>query len=238
MMPVDVDLDEFLVPRETPAPDYRRYYLIIGGALLIVTLAVWISLHFSRLNRALRREVSERQRLQEDLEHLANTDGLTGLSNRRFFMHQLAGELARRQRYGHPLSLLMLDLDHFKQVNDQWGHGVGDEALRRFADSVQCCLRTQDLAGRLGGEEFAILLPETGENVARPVAERIRARMEHTPIATTEGHCHVTVSIGVTQAEDSDDLESLLRRADEAMYAAKERGRNRVVSSADLKHLP
>lgn len=235
MMPANIELDEFLAPHDTPAPDYRRYYLMVGGALAVMALAIWVSLHFSRLNRALRREVAERQRLQADLEHLANTDGLTGLPNRRFFMTQLASELARRQRYGHPLSLLMLDLDHFKQVNDRWGHGVGDEALRLFADSVQCCLRTQDVAGRLGGEEFAILLPETGENVARPVAERIRARMEQTLIAAADGNCHVTVSIGVTQAMDSDDLESLLRRADEALYAAKERGRNRVVSSADLK---
>jgi diguanylate cyclase (GGDEF)-like protein len=143
--------------------------------------------------------------------------------------------LTRRQRYGHPFSLLMLDLDHFKRINDQWGHAVGDEALRQFADSVRCCLRAQDVAGRLGGEEFAILLPETGENVAMPVAERIRARMEQTPVPTEPGYCTVTVSIGVTQVEDGDDLEALLRRADEALYAAKERGRNRVVSSLDLK---
>jgi len=231
MMPANYPLDDFLPPREAPFQDYTRYYLILGTAFLVMALAVWVSLYFSRLNRALRREVAERQRLQEDLERLANTDALTGLPNRRYFMAQLSGELARRHRYGHPLSLLMLDLDHFKQVNDQWGHAVGDEALRLFADSVQCCLRSQDVAGRLGGEEFAILLPETAENVALPVAERIRARMEQTPIPSTKGDFRVTVSIGVTQAQDSDDLESLLHRADEALYAAKQGGRNRVVSS-------
>lgn len=235
MMPANYPLDDFLPPREVPAQDYTKYYLILGSSLLIVALAVWISLYFSRLNRALRREVSERQRLQEDLERLANTDALTGLPSRRFFMTQLASELARRQRYGHPLSLLMLDLDHFKQINDQWGHAVGDDALRLFADSVQCCLRTQDVAGRLGGEEFAILLPETAENVARPVAERIRSRMEHSPVATAEGNCSATVSIGVTEAMDGDDLESLLRRADKSLYAAKQRGRNRVISSVELQ---
>lgn len=238
MMPPNYPLDDFLPTPLAPPQDYTRYYLLLGGALVIVVLAVWVSLYFSRLNRALRQEVAERQRLQEDLERLANTDPLTGLPNRRFFMAQLAAELARRHRYGHPLSLLMLDLDHFKQVNDRWGHGVGDEALKLFADCVQCCLRTQDVAGRLGGEEFAILLPETGENVAWPVAERIRARMEQTRIATEDGHCTVTVSIGVTQVEDSDDLESLLRRVDEALYAAKEGGRNRVVSSAVLHPRP
>jgi diguanylate cyclase (GGDEF)-like protein len=149
-------------------------------------------------------------------------------------MAQLASELARRQRYGHPLSLLMLDLDHFKQINDQWGHGVGDEALRLFADSVQCCLRTQDMAGRQGGEEFAILLPETAENVACHVAERIRARLEQTPVPTGTGHCAMTVSIGVAEAREGDSMETLMHRADEALYAAKQRGRNRVVSSAEL----
>lgn len=234
MMPADFDLEDFLPQPEPAAQDYTRYYLILGISLVLLILAVWISLHFSRLNRALRLEVAERQRLQEDLERLANTDALTGLPNRRFFMAQLAGELARRHRYGHPLSLLMLDLDHFKQVNDRWGHAAGDEALRLFADSVQCCLRTQDVVGRLGGEEFAILLPETAENVALPVAERIRARLEQTPLPSSKGESHVTVSIGVTQAQDSDDLESLLHRADQALYAAKERGRNRVVSSEEL----
>ncbi len=233
MMPANYPLEDFLPPRETPQ-DYSRYYLILGISLLVLLLAVWISVYFSRLNRALRREVSERQRLQEDLERLAHTDALTGLPNRRFFMTQLAGELGRRQRYGHPLSLLMLDMDHFKRINDQWGHAVGDEALRLFADSVQCCLRTQDVAARLGGEEFAILLPETAENVARPVAERIRARMEQTPIATSEGNVNATVSIGVAEATDDDDLESLLRRADQALYAAKQQGRNRVLSSREV----
>lgn len=234
MMPANYPLDDFLPPREAPVQDYTRYYLILGAAFLVVALAVWISLYFSRLNTALRREVAQRQRLQEDLERLANTDALTGLPNRRHFMAQLASELARRQRYGHPLSLLMLDLDHFKQINDQWGHGVGDEALRLFADSVQCCLRTQDMAGRQGGEEFAILLPETAENVACHVAERIRARLEQTPVPTGTGHCAMTVSIGVAEAREGDSMETLMHRADEALYAAKQRGRNRVVSSAEL----
>lgn len=238
MMPANFPLDDFLFQRRPPPQDFSRYYWVVGASLLAMVLAAWISLYFSRLNRALSREIQERRHLQEELERLANTDALTGLPNRRFFMLQLAGELARRQRYGHPLSLLMLDLDHFKQINDQWGHAVGDEALRVFADSVQCCLRTQDMAGRIGGEEFAILLPETGETVARPVAERIRARMEQAKIASANGHCMVTVSIGVTQAKDEDDLESLLRRVDDALYAAKQGGRNRVVTSLDVKASP
>jgi diguanylate cyclase (GGDEF)-like protein len=235
MMPANFPLDDFLLPRESTPQDYMRYFLVVGGALLTVILAVWVSLYFSRLNRALRREVSERRRLQENLERLANTDPLTGLPSRRFFMMHLASELARRQRYGHPLSLFMLDLDHFKQINDQWGHGVGDDVLRLFADTLQGCLRTQDMAGRIGGEEFAIFLPETDERVARLVAKRILSRMERARVASAEGDCGVTVSIGVAQAEDSDDLESLLRRADQALYAAKQAGRNRVMSAPEIR---
>ncbi len=236
MMPANYPLEDFLPPKEAPSDDYSELYAILGAALVAVALAVWVSLHFLRLNRTLRLEVSERKRLQENLERLANTDSLTGLPNRRAFMAQLQNELSRRKRYGHPLSLLMLDLDHFKQVNDQWGHGVGDEALRLFADSVQCCLRTQDMAGRLGGEEFAIVLPETSAEAAHPVAERVRARIEQIPVPTKNGRCNITVSIGLVEAGPMDDLESLLQRADQSLYAAKERGRNRIVSYADLGH--
>ncbi|HNQ03764.1 MAG TPA: diguanylate cyclase [Thiobacillaceae bacterium] len=231
MMPANFILDDFFLPPGGVHQDYTRYYLMIGTVFLALVLAVWVSLHFSRMNRALRREVAERQRLYEDLERLANTDALTGLPNRRSFLDQLGSELARRQRYGHPLSLLILDMDHFKRINDQWGHTVGDEVLRQFARTLRQCLRGQDTPGRLGGEEFAVFLPETSEEVALTVAERIRARTRDMAFATPQGECHATVSIGLTQAQDSDDMESLLHRADKAMYTAKADGRDRVVSS-------
>jgi diguanylate cyclase (GGDEF)-like protein len=235
MMPAGYDLKDFLPPADNSDMDYQSLYPMLAAGAALLGLAIWFSIYLSRLNLALRREVKERQRLQEDLERLVNTDALTGLPSRRFFMDQLSSELARRHRYNHPLSLLMLDLDNFKQINDQWGHAGGDEALRAFADAVQCCLRTQDIAGRIGGEEFAIFLPETGENVARPVAERIRARMAQAPILSADGKLNqVTVSIGVAQAEDGDDLTQLMRRADRALYAAKRGGRNRVVSYRDI----
>ncbi|MEW6678202.1 MAG: diguanylate cyclase [Pseudomonadota bacterium] len=235
MMPAGYDLVDFLPPEAPGETDYKSLYPILAAGVALLGLAAWFSIYLSRLNVALRREVKERQRLQEDLERLVNTDALTGLPSRRYFMDQLSRELARRHRYNHPLSLLMLDLDNFKQINDQWGHAGGDEALRAFADAVQCCLRTQDIAGRIGGEEFAIFLPETGENVARPVAERIRARMAQAPIMSADGKLNqVTVSIGVAQAEDGDDLTQLMRRADRALYAAKRGGRNRVVSYRDI----
>lgn len=231
MMPVNYPLKDLLLPEQEPSQDYSHYYLIVGAAFLILVLALWVSLYFSRMNRALRLEVAERQRLYQDLERLANTDVLTGLPNRRFFMTQMGSELARWQRYGHPLGLLILDLDHFKKVNDHWGHSMGDEVLRQFAGTLQRCLRAQDTAARLGGEEFAVLLPETPEDVAAAVAERIRAHTQDTVISNAQGECRVTVSIGVTQAQDSDDIESLLHRADEALYAAKAGGRNRVMTA-------
>ncbi len=232
MMPANFPLDGFLYEREPAPQDYSRVTLISASALLVVSLAVWISIYFSRLNRALRQEIVERRRLQDDLERLANTDGLTGLPNRRFFMAQLMVELGRRKRYNHPLSVLMLDLDHFKQINDRYGHAVGDEVLKSFADTLSSCLRTQDMAGRLGGEEFAVFLPETGRQEAHPVAERIRGRTEQIRIPVGDSEAVVTVSIGLAQVEDGDDLQALLQRVDHALYAAKQGGRNRVESTA------
>lgn len=236
MMPAGFGVNDFLLPSKAEPPDNSRFYVILAVASAVAALAVWVSLYFFRLNKALHEEVRERQRLQVDLEHLANTDALTGLPTRRYFMEQLEREVTRRERYQHPLSLLILDLDHFKRVNDRWGHAVGDEALKAFAETVQCCLRTQDIAGRIGGEEFAVLLPETGEGVARPVAERIRQRMGQNVIACPNGEsCRTTVSIGLAESLEGEAMGSLLRRADQALYAAKQTGRDRVVSVEEIQ---
>ena len=228
MMPADYSLEDFIFERNQKEVDYSRYYWTVGIALFVVALAMWVSLYFLRLNRALRKEATERKRLQDNLEHLANTDELTQMPNRRAFMTQLEIELSRHHRYGNPFCLLMLDLDHFKQINDQCGHAAGDEALKMFANVVQCCLRSQDLAGRLGGEEFAIFLPETDVDMARVVALRIRDRLAQSPHPMPDCPVRVTVSIGVAAAMADDTLQTLLQQADTAMYAAKQAGRNRV----------
>lgn len=171
------------------------------------------------------------QKLQErELKRLASVDSLTGLPNRRIFLERLELELARLERYDHKeTALLMVDLDHFKQVNDHYGHGVGDEVLRSFGALVQSLLRRTDLAGRMGGEEFAVLLPGTKLEGAVELAERLRQALAGQPLQTTRGELKVTASIGLTLlASPGDDASTALARADQALYRSKDLGRDRV----------
>ncbi len=174
-------------------------------------------------------DITERVAQEHELRRLATTDALTGLANRRRFLEQLGLELARFQRYAKPAALLMLDLDHFKEVNDQHGHAAGDAVLRHFAALARRALRKIDRIGRLGGEEFGALLPGTDEEGARQLAERLRNRVAESPASTETGAIGFTVSIGVTLFAPADaKIESVLIRADRALYRAKETGRNRV----------
>jgi diguanylate cyclase (GGDEF)-like protein/PAS domain S-box-containing protein len=168
-----------------------------------------------------------------DMEHLASTDYLTRLPNRRFFFNQATAEFARSKRYGHPLSAIMMDVDHFKQVNDLLGHAAGDAALLQIAEIIQECVRESDVVARYGGEEFAILLPETDLGGALAMAERLRSGVESSPLDIEDGNPHrITVSLGVAAMNRENDftvLDKLLQKADEALYQAKNSGRNRVV---------
>lgn len=173
----------------------------------------------------------ENARLYDEVEALSLTDPLTELHNRRGIDQFGRDELKRAQRFGHALSALMVDLDRFKPVNDTHGHGVGDEVLVEVARRYRHALREVDLIGRYGGEEFAVLLPETDRAEAERVAERLRTRVAERPIATDAGELTITVSIGVAawQPEEMTDLDALLERADRALYAAKRAGRNLVL---------
>lgn len=176
------------------------------------------------------RDISERKAKDARLLELATTDSLTGLSNRRHFLGLVSGEFARARRYGVHLAFLMIDVDHFKRVNDTYGHETGDRVLCHLADTLRQCLRTMDIAGRLGGEEFAVLLPETSREGAIYAAERIRAAVEQTHVATESALCGITVSIGVVTLEsEMSDFNVLIRNADAALFEAKRLGRNRVV---------
>lgn len=176
-------------------------------------------------------DITSRKLMEEELLRQANADYLTGVYNRRFFMESAEQELARCQRYGQPLSLLMLDADHFKQINDHHGHHAGDDALKQLASTCLAQLRQVDILGRIGGEEFAILLPATATAQACQVAERIRQAIAGQHLASHQGDYGMTISIGISSYRTGDELNSLLRRADAALYQAKEGGRNRVVAS-------
>lgn len=165
--------------------------------------------------------------LIRELQDLSIRDPLTGLSNRRFFSHAFNEELARISRKEADLSLIFADLDHFKRVNDSRGHHVGDEVLKATAAHLRACCRPYDIPARWGGEEFIILLPETDEQEAAHIAERIRASLQK-GISPTIAF-PITISIGVAQYRLGESLEALEERADQALYIAKQQGRNRVL---------
>ncbi len=173
--------------------------------------------------------VSELADQAEALERLACVDGLTGLNNRRHFLTLAESEWSRFQRYQRPLALLMIDIDFFKSVNDTYGHDAGDAVLKAVAESLHRSKRSSDIAGRLGGEEFALILPEATLDRAVAAAERYRTLIGGRPIIVLGRQISVTVSIGVGVAETGmSGFEDLLKSADVALYEAKHCGRNRV----------
>jgi diguanylate cyclase (GGDEF)-like protein len=172
-------------------------------------------------NKSLEAKVTERT---QELERIASRDSLTNLLNRREITRILDIDIERAQRQKTPLSVLMLDLDHFKNINDKHGHQAGDRVLKSCADSMLDCSRRTDFIGRVGGEEFVILLPNTGYATALKLAERCRESIEKTP----SNDIQYTCSIGVAELEAGEQLEKLMQRADEALYSAKNSGRNNV----------
>lgn len=175
-------------------------------------------------------DITERKRIESELQELATTDGLTRLANRRHFMSCLEAHFAYlRRTNGLPAAILMFDLDHFKAINDRWGHAVGDEALRHFAGILRMELRSADMAGRLGGEEFAVLLTLADLDGARVVGQRIQRRLATQSLACGHETIPLTVSIGVTEMRmDDAAAEAALSRSDQALYRAKKNGRNRI----------
>ncbi len=215
--------------------------LTVWGAASAVTaggLALQLAWQ-SRVSRSRERDfiaqVSQLEAASARLEHLARTDALTGVHNRREFFETLGLEFRRSSRYGRALSVLMIDIDRFKLVNDRHGHPVGDAVLARTAAILDASLRESDVIARYGGEEFAVVLPETATGAAEHVAEKLRAAVQAeqftSKTAAGEVILRITVSIGVAGIPDAgiSDAQSLVARADEALYAAKRGGRNRWV---------
>lgn len=196
-----------------------------NGEVEKVCLLVYDVTEFASSKRAL-------ERANEQLAKLSMTDRLTGLLNRGTWENLVDAEYERFRRYGQATSLVMFDIDHFKPVNDTYGHLAGDEVIRHTAEVTRNNIRQSDSAGRYGGEEFGIILPETDAESARVICERIREAIENSTVSTTAGDIRYTVSMGVAQlTETPENYMQWMQKADEALYKAKESGRNKVVIS-------
>lgn len=215
--------------------------LVVLMALLVLPTSAGLSaayrfqvIHrreFAALERA-RRELHQRQRLEDELKRQATTDPLTGLFNRRHYEALFEREVRRARRYNRPLALCVLDLDYFKRINDSYGHSAGDTALTVCADVCRAVLRDSDIAGRLGGEEFIILLPDTDVAGATRVAERLRVLLASTDVVARQQRFRLTATIGVTELRPEDQsINDLILRADQALYEGKRAGRNRVCAA-------
>ena len=203
------------------AADLRDVILVVAIAQVVSLLIGFLALSFSNLERLIRVQ-------QRKAERLIRRDTLTGALNRRAFTEQAEREIERRGAPGAGLSLLFVDLDHFKNINDRLGHSVGDRVLKRLIRVTRSCLRSRDCVARWGGEEFLVLLPDTDRAGAQLISEKIRQRIAIECFAELEEELRVTVSIGCTELTSGDSLEELVCRADSALYRAKHKGRNRT----------
>ncbi|HVE86508.1 MAG TPA: GGDEF domain-containing protein [Myxococcales bacterium] len=217
----------FLLERVGPAAPRSAllYAYLFLSPLVVMTAAA--ALLGDALDRA-RQRAAQLEEANQRYQELATTDPLTGLRNRRYFQDRLREECARGDRTDQPLSLIMMDLDHFKAVNDAWGHPTGDAVLRHAARLLAGSVRSCDVACRVGGEEFAVLCPGAREEEALRIAERIRRALERTPLVVKGGEVSITGSLGVALREPDGGTEDLVREADLALYRAKAAGRNRV----------
>lgn len=203
------------------------------GASDYVSKPVVYPILAARMRTALRVKQATRELEVANLElrRLATTDPLTRLSNRRHFFAMAHAEFSKAHRHQRPLSIIMMDVDEFKQINDTYGHAAGDRALDVLADCCREAVRESDLVGRIGGEEFAICCPDADLNGACAIAERIRVTCEHRVIRYSKHQFNFTVSLGVTSLTDEDAVfEDMLNRADQLLYEAKNKGRNRAIA--------
>jgi diguanylate cyclase (GGDEF)-like protein len=176
-------------------------------------------------------DISERKEMEVALEKAATTDYLTGLLNRRAFIEKADIERRRADRNNHPICMVMIDIDHFKKINDTYGHDVGDDALKELVGLVGHGLRVSDAFGRLGGEEFALMLPETSLEGALILAERIRRRIEDNEMVLADGEIiKMTVSCGLGEWRQGMEYDAIIKLIDERLYEAKRTGRNRIVA--------
>jgi len=226
------DLDDVSTLLPISKPDFemliRRHPEF--GLYVMKIMSLRLRLMNVRLGDAIE-DISARQEMECELRAMATRDPLTGIANRRHFAEMAVREVERARRHGRELTVAMIDLDHFKAVNDTYGHACGDAALRLVVEAVVGELRAADVLGRVGGEEFALLLPETGLVGGADIAERIRQRIAGRPFAWDGKDFELTTSIGVAAWDpDEPTIDPALARADKGLYAAKDQGRNHVVT--------
>lgn len=212
-----------------PLPkDNSPLHFVVIAFIMVNVLCIWTSTRLYSYRRQQYEAQTRSAELRKDLIQNAMVDELTGVANRRHFFQFAELEFAKFQRYKRSFSVLMMDLDHFKKINDQFGHPAGDKVLRDFARIIGQSKRDTDVFGRLGGEEFALILPETGLSGATDIAVRLRRACQTIPVSPSSSQ-RITVSIGVSQSRSGDvSFDEVLDRADEALYRAKNNGRDRV----------
>ncbi len=225
-----VDMQQFLYqPDKTTdllAAVSRYKVPIIAGVILLA--GILMLYHILSLRTQIRARTRELEAAKRHAETEARTDALTGLPNRRHFLEELTRDMAQADRQSIPLSIVSVDIDYFKHINDRYGHAAGDEALRRVGSVLKTYIRTGDIAARIGGEEFALACLNTGNREARKLAERLSRDMDRTIINYQGESFQLTVSVGLAILAPGDHLDHLLRKADIALYRAKQNGRNRI----------
>ena len=224
--------NDYVQPRESLLYSVVLYVVMITAFAISmnrqIRVAITNQLAVATLTEELKLSLAVERRLRDELSIRADTDELTGVSNRRGVLAHLNSELARSRRFRTPVAVLMLDIDHFKSVNDSYGHAAGDIVIRTMTDMVKNQLRETDALGRIGGEEFLVVLPAMELGGAVAVGERMRECVESSAIDLIEHSIQITISVGVGVYQHDDDAERLIERADAALYRAKHKGRNRV----------
>ncbi|MDR3368654.1 GGDEF domain-containing protein [Rhodoferax sp.] len=216
---------------DEPVELFAAYIFMVFVVLSATTVLTW---RLQQMSAYMRKQKNQLALAFDKIQQIATRDELTGTANRRFMLEKMRDEVQRADRTSLPLLFAIIDIDHFKQINDSYGHHGGDRALQAFASLVQGAIRGNDTLARWGGEEFVVLLTDTDMSVGLVCLERIRAQVAEADIAVGDKHFKLTVSIGVTQYCRGDTAENAMARADAALYSAKAQGRNQIVCSEAL----
>lgn len=218
--------DRWLIPGVAMPP----WLLPLAVTALAISGLGGLTAHHVSLRRTVGRKTAELKASLEELERIARTDSLTGVHNRGSFNERLEQELERAKRYLRPLSLILLDLDRFKHINDSYGHLAGDEALKYFASTTAAHLRSNDLLARIGGDEFGIILPETLSDEATRIVERVQDELHHAPVEHDGHTIRLSYSAGISEYRGEGTADELLKQVDDALYRSKAQGRSQVTA--------